>query len=105
MKWTGVEVARDAKRYAAAQLNYGPGSRIQRRNLDIELRPKLRDPAYKEAFERELKSIDDNDIYKRIKARKTAENVLKNGRKAYHTANKLYRLWQQIKPYIMGVFE
>lgn len=103
MKWTGVEVARDARRYAKARLNYGRGAGIERRNIMLELRPKMKDPAYAEAFQNELKNLDDGKIFKQIQTRKKLENAVKTGKKAYRGANKLYHLWQRIKPYISEV--
>ena len=105
MRWTGTEVARDARRFAEAQLNYGRGSRINRRNINIELERKMRDPMYKEAFENELQNLDNGDIYKKIKTRKSLENAYRKGKKAYRTANKFYRIWQQLKPYIYEVLK
>lgn len=105
MRWTGAEASRDARRFAEAQLNYGKGSRINRRNLNIELEHKMRDPMYREAFETALQDIDDGKVYKKIKTRKSLENAYRKGKKVYRTANKFYRIWQQLKPYIYEVLK
>lgn len=105
MKWTGAEVARDARRFAEAQLNYGKGSRINRRNLNIELERKMRDPMYREAFENELQNLDDHDIYIKLKAKKTLQSAYRKGKKVYRTANRFYRIWQKLKPYIYEVLK
>ncbi len=82
------DAARDAKRYSEAQLNYGKGAGTNRRILKAELEEKMKDDIYKRTFEAELARINQGDVIRKIKNKKSFEKAYDGAKKTVRAARR-----------------
>ena len=86
----------DAYRYVEAELNYGEGSRITRRNVRKDIEIKCKDPEYKRLFEMEVAKVDRDQVYKRLRVIKAAAEKYNQGKKGVRLFRKAKRLFYDI---------
>ena len=94
------EAARDARRFAEAKMNYGKGAGTQRKLLNAELSHKMENSLYQEAFNDALAHIDEADVARRIKTRKSVEKGAKAVRNGYYTARRVGNAYNRNKTLI-----
>lgn len=62
MKWgqrkTNREAAKDAKEYTKAKMYFGEGAGVRRRLINNSVKSKMKDPAYKAAFDKHVSNTD-----------------------------------------------
>lgn len=100
-------VERDAYRYVEAELNWGKGAGIRRRNIKTELSSKMQDPAYKAAFDDAVANIDREKVLRKIAAMKDFEKTVQVANKSYRTARRFgnfyYRNESWLEPIIKPI--
>lgn len=94
------EARRDAKRYMEAKMNYGKGAGTKRKLLDAELSKKMKDAAYKEAFEYALSRIDQSEVVKKVRNKKTVKHAAETARKGYYAARRASNFYYRNKSWI-----
>lgn len=72
---------KDAKRYIDAKMYYGEGAGNRRKLLKGELDKKMKDPRYKEAFDKYVSEVDLSRSVNRAKAERTARDTAKKIKK------------------------
>lgn len=91
MKNIEKEAARDAERWAAAEMAYGEGAGVRRRHLEAEIGSKVENfSGYHEAFQKVYDSLDMDKFAKAaIKERKALDRAAKASRnfRALRTGN------------------
>lgn len=103
-----AQAAKDAKRYAEAQMNYGRGAGTQRKLLEAELKEKLKNDIYKAAFEAALDTINKADVAEKIRkkkgVRKAVDGAKKTVRAARRAENFYYRNRYWIDNLVRSIF-
>ena len=87
-KYTGRQIKKtqklakkDAKRYANAKMYYGEGAGTRRKLLKAELSKKMKDPVYKEAFDRYTQNADYARSAQRAKRERHARDTVSAGKR------------------------
>ena len=88
---------RDAYRYVEASLDYGRGSKINRRNIikEIEIKSK-KNPDYAMIFDEEVKKIDRDEVFQKLQAKKKLQSTYNQGKKGVRLFRKAKRLFYDL---------
>ena len=86
----------DAYRYVEAEMNYGEGSRIERRNVRKDIEIKCKDPEYKILFDIEVSKVDRDQVYRRLRVLKAAKEKYEQGKKGVRLFRKANRLFYDL---------
>lgn len=94
------QATRDAQRYLEAKLNYGKGAGTQRKLIDAELKEKMKDYAYKTAFEAALATLSEADTVKKIRQKKGFQRTVEGAQKTARTVRRGANFYQRNKYWI-----
>lgn len=90
MKWgvrkTRYEARRDAKKYVKAKMFYGEGAGNQRKLLNANLKPKMKDPLYKSFFDEAVANADTAAAARQARAKRGALDTKKKVKRVIRTA-------------------
>lgn len=89
---TEREAAKDAKEYTQAKMFYGEGAGTRRKLIKAKIQQKSKDPAYKEAFDRQ---VSDTNMAKRA-------DQARGQRKRTDTSNKVKKTARGVNHVIRG---
>ena len=87
---------RDAYRYVEASLDYGPGSRINKRNVIREIEIRSKNPDYAMIFDEEVRKIDRDEVFQKLQAKKKLQSTYKHGKKGVRLFRKAKRLFYDL---------
>lgn len=98
-----AQAAKDAKRYAEAQMNYGRGAGTQRKLLEAELKEKLKNDIYKAAFEAALDTINKADVAEKIRKKKGVRKAIDGAKKTVRAARRAENFYYRNR-YFIDIF-
>ena len=83
--------SKDAKEFAQAKMFYGEGAGIRRRQINNVVKDRSKDPAYKEAFDRNLASQNMAKASAKARSTRKRKDVVKSTRKTARGVNHILR--------------
>lgn len=85
MKWgvrkTRSEARRDAKKYVRAKMFYGETAGTERKLLNAKLKPKMKDPTYKQFFDEYVQNADTAEAARHARGKRAAKDAAKTGKR------------------------
>ena len=90
------DIARmDAKDYANAKINYGPGAGNRRKLIKARVDQRMSNPEYREAFQKALGEIDYEPIVKRVKTKKDIQAGVDAAKRSVRFGRRLYNIYDR----------
>ena len=100
--WFGGSIGKEAhaktyaRKFLEAQMDYGKGSRINRRNVNKEVEINRNDPEWNDIFMRELGDLDRDKVFQDLQRKKKLQSTYKQGKKGVRLFRKAKRLFYDL---------